>query len=221
MDGPSALRFIQFESPDIVLLDVRMPRMNGIETLRQARKIDGHATFIMMTGFSDVREAVEAMIAGASNYLLKPLDPQELLHVIGRAAEEHHRPIPAGANHNDSPECSWPLTLLMGRSGHIRRLETEVTRVAPTNFSIVITGPTGAGKEVVARAIHSQSQRNSAPFLAVDCGAVPDTLIESELFGHQKGAFTGADRMQIGKFEAASGGTHVKARFCDRAPGQS
>ncbi len=206
-DGHSALRSIQVESPDIVLLDVRMPRMGGIETLRQARTIDGHATFIMMTGFSDVREAVEAMIAGASNYLLKPLDTQELLRVIGQAAEERHRQTHEGANHQDIPDRSWPLTLLMGRSGHVRRLEAEVSRVAPTNFSVVITGPTGAGKEVVARAIHSQSQRGSAPFLAVDCGAVPDTLIESELFGHQKGAFTGADRMQIGKFEAASGGT--------------
>lgn len=206
-DGDSALRLIHVESPDIVLLDVRMPGMDGIETLRRARKIDGHAVFIMMTGFSDVREAVEAMMAGASNYLLKPLDTQELLRLIGQAASERQLAKSCSGVQDDTPEPCWPLTLLMGRSGQVGRLEAEVHRVAPTNFSIVITGPTGAGKEVIARAIHSQSQRHSAPFLAVDCGAIPDTLIESELFGHQKGAFTGADRMQIGKFEAASGGT--------------
>jgi len=206
-DGDSALRLIRAESPDIVLLDVRMPGMDGIETLRQAAKIDGHAVFIMMTGFSDVREAVEAMMAGASNYLLKPLDTRELLRLIGQGATGRQLSKGRPGTSDDGPEPCWPLTLLMGRSAQVGRLEAEVHRVAPTNFSVVITGPTGAGKEVVARAIHSQSQRTSGPFLAVDCGAIPDTLIESELFGHQKGAFTGADRMQIGKFEAASGGT--------------
>ena len=206
-DGDTALRLIQVESPDLVLLDVNMPRMDGIETLKQARKIDGRAKFIMMTGFSDIREAVDAMIAGASNYLLKPLDAPELLRVICQTVSDRQLCGNQAPATDDRQDPWWPLTLLMGRSERVARLEAEIHRVAPTNFSVAIMGPTGAGKEVVARAIHSQSPRSSGPFLAVDCGAIPDTLIESELFGHQKGAFTGADRMQIGRFEAASGGT--------------
>ena len=205
-DGETAVRLISLESPDVVLMDIRMPGMNGLEVLKQARKLDGDLPIIMITAFAGVQGAVEAMKAGAYDYLVKPFDNREVIQCIRQAltARQRKRQV---RHLEDATEQGGSLRDLMGESELIHRLDAEVVRVAPTDFSVVLTGETGAGKDVVARAIHARSVRSSGPFLAVDCGAIPDSLIESDLFGHEKGAFTGADRIRIGKFEAASGGT--------------
>lgn len=205
-DGETALRLISLESPDVVLMDIQMPGMNGLEALKQARKLDGDLPIIMITAFAEIQGAVEAMKAGAYDYLVKPFDNREVTQCIRRALTERQRKRQI-RHLEDRTEQGGSLTELMGGGEIVRQLEAEVARVAPTDFSVVISGETGAGKDLVARAIHARSVRSSGPFLAVDCGAIPDSLIESELFGHEKGAFTGADRIRIGKFEAASGGT--------------
>ena len=205
-DGETALSLISLESPDVVLMDIQMPGMNGLEALKQARKLDGDLPIIMITAFAEIQGAVEAMKAGAYDYLVKPFDNREVIQCIRRALTERQRKRQI-RHLEDRTEQGWSLRELMGGSEIVRQLEAEVARVAPTDFSVVISGETGAGKDLVARAIHAGSVRSSGPFLAVDCGAIPDSLIESELFGYERGAFTGADRIRIGKFEAASGGT--------------
>jgi len=188
------------------LLDIRMPGMNGFEVLTEAKKLDHDLPIIMVTAFGDVQEAVKMLKAGAHDYLSKPFCAAEVLRSVHDALSgKPPARKPTRLDRGFQP----PLSLLerMGSSAAIQSLATEVARVAPTDFSVLIIGETGVGKEVVAQAIHAQSPRSLHGFVAVDCGAVPETLIESEFFGHEKGAFTGADRTKAGKFETAAGGT--------------
>jgi two-component system nitrogen regulation response regulator GlnG len=206
-DGETALKIVRLREPDLLILDVIMPGINGMEVLRRVKEVDGNLPVIMITGHAGIHEAVEAIRAGAYDYLVKPFDPLELMKVVrqalaGRALNRKN------FNLSIQPQdTTHPLRQLMGPSDAVSRLISDVERVGKSSFAVIILGETGTGKELVARAIHTTSTRRNAPFVPVDCGAIPETLLESELFGFEKGAFTGAEVRKSGKFEAAHGGT--------------
>ena len=205
-DGQLALQRICFDAPDIVLLDVRMPGLNGMEVLKKIKEIDDGLPVVLVTAYADIHQAVEAMKEGAYDYLGKPFDNEEVVWVARRALAEGQLKRDLKSM-NDRRRGNFGLIENMGPSDKIARLAADVHRVAKSDFSVIIMGETGSGKELVARAIHGDSNRAKAPFVAVDCGAIPENLLESELFGHEKGSFTGADRQKLGKFELAHGGT--------------
>jgi len=177
-----------------------------MQIMKGAKALDEDLPVILVTGYPEIRGAVAAIRAGAHDYLAKPLKHHEVLRVVFRALNE--RALKRKLRRLSSQiQDESPLRESMGPSDAVSRLISDVSRVARTNFSVLILGETGSGKEVVAHAIHQLSPRCEAPFMAVDCGAIPETLLESELFGHEKGAYTGADRQKIGRFEMACGGT--------------
>lgn len=199
-DAAEGLSLARACGPQLAILDYRLPDMTGIDLLRRLRAADPRLPVIMVTGFADLAGAVAATKEGAFDYLSKPIDNQELLAKVREGlAFRLGVTAPQGT--------AVGLRARMGPSPAISRVIEDVERVAHTDFSVSVCGETGAGKEVVARAIHDLSPRAQHPFVAVDCGSMPDTLIENELFGHERGAFTGADRQQPGKFEAAQGGS--------------
>ncbi len=205
-NGLATLEKVRTEHPNALILALGLPGMDGMQTLKGARALDEDLPVIMITNYPEVRSAVTAMRGGAHDYLAKPLRRQEVLRVVFRALNERAlkqrlRRLSAAVDDETS------LRVMMGPSEAVSRLASEVARVAKTNFSVLILGETGSGKEVVAHTIHQLSTRSKGPFLAVDCGAIPETLLESELFGHEKGAYTGADRQKLGKIELARGGT--------------
>ncbi len=205
-DGHATIDALNGQEPDLLLLDINIPAPDGMEVLRWARKRYPRLPVVVITAYAGVGGAVEAIKAGAYDYLPKPFNNSEVLRVVKRALGERERivrvdQLPRVAQSGER------LFHLMGRGPGITRLVGDVMRVASTDFSVIIYGETGSGKELVARAIHSASSRAKGAFVAVDCGAIPETLIENELFGHERGAFTGAHQRQIGKFEAAQGGT--------------
>jgi DNA-binding NtrC family response regulator len=205
-DGEGALRMIGQSRPDAVFLDLKMPGMSGMEVLKKAKELDPDIPVVILTAYADVPGAVDAMKAGAHDYLAKPFDHVEVSRVVRRAVSEC-RLKKKLKELSRLVEDNHSLVKLMGPSDLIRCLVAQVNRVAQSEFNVIITGETGSGKELVARAIHFTSARSRKPFVAVDCGAIPETLLESELFGHEKGAFTGAVALKQGKFEAAAGGT--------------
>jgi two-component system nitrogen regulation response regulator GlnG len=205
-DGDTALRMIRRDPPDIMLTDVKMPGMDGWELLRKAKDLDPDLPVVMVTGFADIPGAVGAIKVGAHDYLAKPFDNYEVIRVVRRALAERELKRKMLELSSRLQE-NLSLREIMGPSDAVARLISEVNRVAKSDFAVVIIGETGSGKEVVARAIHQASLRSQKPFMPVDCGAIPETLLESELFGHEKGAFTGADVQKPGKFELAEGGT--------------
>ncbi len=204
--GEAALEMIRSEHPDALIVDLKPPDMDGMQIMKGAKAVDEDLPVILITGYPEIRGAVAAMRAGAHDYLAKPLKHHEVLRVVFRALNERALKRKVRRLSCQIEEES-PLRESMGPSDAVSRLISDVTRVAKTNFSVLILGETGAGKELVAHAIHQISPRCEAPFMAVDCGAIPETLLESELFGHEKGAYTGADKQKIGKFEMAPGGT--------------
>jgi DNA-binding NtrC family response regulator len=205
-DGDTALRMIRVHAPDIMLSDVKMPGMDGWELLKKAKDLDPDLPVVMVTGFADIPGAVGAIKLGAHDYVAKPFDNHEVIRVVRRALAERELKRKVGEISRRLQE-NMSLQEIMGPSDAVARLISEVNRVAKSDFSVVVTGETGSGKEVIARAIHQASARSKGPFLPVDCGAIPENLLESELFGHEKGAFTGADMQKPGKFEMAEGGT--------------
>ncbi len=205
-DGAAGLAKFREWAPDLVLLDIQMPEMDGLEMLRRLRTSDTETPVIMLTAERDLKTAVRATQLGAFDYLNKPVDHEELLLTLRRALEtlalknevaELRKQVGSGGGLGEQ----------MGKSLAVMHIAEQVAMVAATTFSVLITGETGTGKEVVAQAIHRQSERRSQPFVALDCGAIPEALLESELFGHERGAFTGADRKKRGRFDLASGGT--------------
>ena len=189
--GRAAVKILERRPVDLLISDIKMPDMSGVDVLRRAKEISQDIVGIMITAFKSTESAVEALRLGAHDYLEKPFD-NELLKKKVRDALEQRR---------------VPEYTILGDSPQITEVRERITRVAPTNSTILITGESGTGKELVARAIHSQSKRSARPFVPLNCGALPETLLESELFGHEKGAFTSADSTKKGLVEAAERGS--------------
>ena len=205
-DGQQAMEKICLNTPDAVLLDERMPGLSGMDVLKKIKLIDDNLPVVLITAYANIHQAVEAMKEGAYDYIAKPFDNNEVAWITSRALSE--RKLRRNLKSiNDYDKGNFSLIENMGPSSNIGRLAADVHRVAKSDFSVIIMGETGSGKELVAMAIHRDSARAKAHFVAVDCGAIPENLLESELFGHEKGSFTGADRQTVGKFESAHGGT--------------
>jgi DNA-binding NtrC family response regulator len=203
--GEDALKALDRELYDLVLLDLNLPGMHGMNVLAAAPALQTDAQFIVMTAFGSVDNAVEAMKLGAYDYVSKPFRTEELLLTLDRAAHETElrREVAQLRRHAEN----GVRAKIIGRAPAMERMFDMVERVAPTRATVLITGDTGTGKELVARAIHEISDRARKPFVAINCSALPETLLESELFGHMKGSFTGAIANKRGLFEEAQGGT--------------
>jgi DNA-binding NtrC family response regulator len=205
-EGNTAVKMILSQKPDVVLVDFRMPGMNGMELLKRAKELDEDLPIVMITAYADIKGAVEAMRSGAHDYLAKPFENIEVIRVVYRALEERKLKRKLSSLTNEL-QGNLSLSMSMGTSDAVYELFSKANQVAKSDFSVLIQGETGSGKELVARAIHDNSPRSKKPFVPVDGGAIPETLLESELFGHEKGSFTGADYAKPGKFEAAKDGT--------------
>ncbi len=204
-DGFKALEMVKSQDWNILLLDLKMPGMDGIETMVRVKEISPDTEIIMVTAFATVDTAVEAMRAGAYDYLVKPVEPEELDLQIKKIVSHQNLVL-----ENLLLKQKLQDTIeeeIVGGSAAMQKVYDFITMVAPTDSTVLITGESGTGKELVARAIHAASERAYMPMISVSCGALPDTLLESELFGYEKGAFTGADHNKKGRFELAHGGT--------------
>jgi two-component system nitrogen regulation response regulator GlnG len=203
--------------PDVIVLDIHLPDMPGLDMLRRLRELDARSPVVFITGRSTTDTAIEAMKQGAYEYLLKPVELSVLRGVVDKAlaiSRQMHVPaVIAGDEPGDDGADS-----IVGTCGAMQEVYKAVGRVAAQDMTVLITGETGTGKELVARALYQHSRRAGGPFLAINCAAIPEHLLESELFGHEKGAFTGADRRRIGKFEQCSGGTLFLDEVIDMSP---
>src|SRR5512135_669618 len=201
-----ALEAIQATEYDVALIDIKMPGMDGMELQSRLREADPELTVIIMTGYASVETAVQALKRGAYDYITKPVDPDELSHLVSNALE-HKRARREVTRLRENLQEVFPSTELIGKSPAMKKVTELIEMVAPTEATVLITGESGTGKEVVARAIHAAGPRRYMPMGTIHCGALTETLLESELFGHEKGAFTGAQYRKKGKFEVADGGT--------------
>ena len=205
------------QEPDVLLLDVMMPEMSGLEAAKRIRTIDPKLPVIFITSCGDSDTAIEAMKLGAYDLLLKPLDLPKLREIVDRALEiRRMMHVPVELAGDDGVEAK--ADQIVGRSPAVQEVFKAIGRVAPQNVTVLILGESGTGKELVARALYHHSPRVGKPFLAVNCAAIPETLLESELFGHEKGAFTNANQRRIGKFEQCSGGTIFLDEVGDMSP---
>jgi DNA-binding NtrC family response regulator len=205
-DGPSALDRITNEAFDIVLLDLIMPKMNGIETLKRIKAYDQSIDVIMVSATDRAQEATDCIRSGAYDYITKPFGTEAILNVIERAMQK--RSLEQEVRYLRSEvENKFGYNQIISQSRSMNAVFALIEKVAITSSSVLITGESGTGKELVARAIHNKSTRVQNHFVAINCAAIPPELIESELFGHEKGAFTGAHNRRVGKFEFANGGT--------------
>jgi len=200
--GKTAVEILRRRPIDLLISDIKMPDMSGVDVLRKAKELHRDIVAIMITAFKSTESAVEALRLGAHDYLDKPFDIEQLKAVVRNAFEQRR----LRAYH------------IVGESPQIQRMQERISRVAPTNSTILITGESGTGKELVARAIHGQSKRSARPFIPVNCGALPEALLESELFGHEKGAFTSADSTKSGLVEAAERGTLFLDEISEMSP---
>ena len=204
-DGAAGLEVVRADTPEVILLDLRLPDRSGLEIYDEIRAIDARIPVVFVTVAKHAGAAIEAMKSGAFNYLYKPLDLLQLKRTVLDAVEVGRRmrsPVMIAPANAESAEGA-----MFGGSPAMLEVYKAIGRVADKDVTVLITGESGTGKELVARAIYQHSTRSNHPFLALNCAAIPENLLESELFGHEKGAFTGADRRRIGKFEQASGGT--------------
>lgn len=205
------------QGPDVVLLDIMLPEISGLEAVRQIQSLDPKLPVIFITGRGTSETAIEAMKLGAYDYVLKPLDLPKLRELIDRALEIRRlMQVPVGLTREQSPESGGDQ--IVGQSPQMQEVFKSIGRVAPQNVTVLIHGESGTGKELVARAIYQHSNRANKRFLAVNCAAIPEALLESELFGHEKGSFTSADQRRIGKFEQCSGGTIFLDEVGDMSP---
>ena len=205
-DGEEATERLQEESYDVVLTDMRMPKKSGLEVLRFAKQVNDLTVAIVMTAFGTIESAVEAMKSGAYDYIQKPFELEELEVKINRALE-HRRDTGVLQILRSQSSQALEHNNIVGNSPQIRKIFDIVKKIARSNASILITGETGTGKELIASLAHYNSLRAKQSFVKVNCAALQENLLESELFGHEKGAFTSADRQRIGRFEQANGGT--------------
>jgi DNA-binding NtrC family response regulator len=202
-DGAHALELEELETVDAVITDLKMPHMNGLELLREIRNRDPRLPVILLTAFGTVGSAVEALKQGALDYLTKPFDPEELLHVVAKGVRLRERQaFQISVDVDDDPE-----SLLQGSGPALTELRRLLECAAPTDATVLITGESGTGKELVARALQRRRPEPAGPFVKINCAAIPEALFESELFGHERGAFTGARERKLGRFELADGGT--------------
>ncbi len=204
-DGQEAVDSLR-PGMDLVVADLMMPKVNGRELLRWVTQNHPGTAVILMTGYGTIPQAVEAIKAGALAYLTKPLDPEELLAQVKKALEDKRLRQEITRLRGQLRE-GWHYRNIIGQSPAMQQVFALIDRAAPVKTTVLITGESGTGKEMVAKALHEGSPRKAAPFLALNCGAIPENLIESTLFGHEKGAFTGADQKLRGYFQAANGGT--------------
>ncbi len=202
-DGLQGVEMIKENDFDLVLCDIKMPKMDGIEVLEYAKKIKPELPFLMISGHGDLETAVQAMKIGAFDYISKPPDLNRLLNAIRNALDKKELVV---ENKRLKKKVSKNYEMV-GESESINQIKEMIEKVAPTDARVLITGQNGTGKELVAHWLHEKSERSSGPMIEVNCAAIPSELIESELFGHKKGSFTGAQKDRAGKFEAANGGT--------------
>src|SRR5271166_3597667 len=204
--GAEGIRRVAERAPDVVLLDLRLPDQSGLDVYQQIRRLDARIPVIFVTLAKGADAAIEAMKQGAYDYLFKPLDLHQLRRVVGEALEVVRRMREPAVFAETAPDPDVDGAIV-GSCPAMREVYKAIGRVAAQDVPVLITGESGTGKELVARAIYQHGPRAKAPFLALNCAAIPEHLLESELFGHEKGAFTGADRRRIGKFEQCNGGT--------------
>jgi DNA-binding NtrC family response regulator len=205
-DGEKAVpKLLEFD-PDLLLTDLRMTGMDGLELMARARENDPDRGVVLMTGFAGIETAVSAMRSGAADYVQKPLDVEELFEIVERVIERRQLRVQMRTPHERTIEDGTPERML-GGSPEMQQVQELIRQVAPSRASALITGESGTGKELVATAIHRQSLRARGPFVKLNCAALAETLLESELFGHERGAFTGALNRRLGRFEQADGGT--------------
>jgi len=205
-DGATAINAVQSGPFDLVLMDIRMVGVSGIEALEEMRRLNPALPIILMTAYASVETAVEALKKGAYDYLTKPLDFDELRLVLERGLEHTHLKE-ENLLLKERLGIRFDRRSIIGRSEAMAKLLDLVAQVAPSEATVLLNGESGTGKEIIAAAIHYNSLRKDGPFVKINCAAITETLLESELFGHEKGAFTGADRRKEGKFRQASGGT--------------
>jgi len=206
-EAPAALEHLDPELDGVVVSDVKMPKLDGMAFLARINALDPDLPVVLITAHGDVQMAVEAMRQGAYDFLEKPFEPERLLDIIQRAGEKRRLVL---ENRDLRRRLNGSIDIeqrLIGNCSAIRRLRAELLDIAGTDVPVLIQGETGTGKEVVARCLHDYGLREKGRFVPVNCGAIPENMVESELFGHERGAFTGADRRRIGRFEYAQGGT--------------
>ncbi|MFP5263162.1 MAG: sigma-54-dependent transcriptional regulator [Blastocatellia bacterium] len=216
-DGAEARRKLNDARYKLVITDLKMPRADGLEVLRAAKCSDPDTAVIVLTAYGTIDEAVQAMKEGAHDFLQKPVDSRHLLVLVERALEEA-RLRAENVLLRDEYSRRFGFPRIIGDSPAMQKVGREIQQVAATPTTVLLLGQSGTGKELFARAIHHLSPRRNAPFVAINCAAIPDTLIENELFGHEKGAYTGADQRRVGKFELAARGTIFLDEISEIAP---
>ncbi len=204
-DGESGLIILKQQTIDLVFCDIKMPKMDGIEVLDQIIQHNEGIPVVMISGHGTIETAVEAIKKGAFDFIEKPLDLNRILVTLKNAKERNHLVVQTEVLKSSIKKIKG--SSIIGESSEINRIKALIEKVAPTDARVLITGANGTGKELVARSLHEKSLRSKMPFIEVNCAAIPSELIESELFGHEKGAFTSANKEKRGKFELASGGT--------------
>lgn len=207
-NGEQALNLLKTKNFDLLVTDMKMPDVSGLDVLKKAKELHPTITVVVVTAFATVENAVEAMQLGAYTYLIKPFSPDSIEAIL-RKANEHIGLVSENQylRQEVANGCRQGNHRIIGESPQIKKILEDVARIAVSNANVLISGESGTGKEVIAQAIHNQSLRSSRPFIKVNCAAVPETLLESEFFGHEKGAFTGANAKRLGRFELANTGT--------------
>jgi DNA-binding NtrC family response regulator len=215
--GRQGLELVRAQRPDAVILDLCLPDMAGLQVFDQIRQIEPRLPVIIITAYATTETAIEATKRGALEYMLKPIDLYQLREVVDKAVTSSRLQNVPAIFEDEEPGADR-VDRIVGRSPAMQTVYKAIGRVAPLDVPVLIVGESGTGKELVARAIYNHSHRSGRPFLAINCAAIPEGLLESELFGHERGAFTGADRRRIGKFEQAQGGTIFLDEIGDMTP---